>query len=552
MKKYIGIAVVVTLVALGFRLGLALRYPNDAPDDGRLYAQIARNVLNHGSYSTATEAPHPPTLIRVPGYPLFLAGVYKIFAQDNHRAVRVIQAVIDTATCWLIALLAFAWSPAEWSPEKRRRATLMALTLASTCPFVAIYVTTMLTEICTTFFLALFALAATLALKNENRWGSAAWWMASGLVGGMATMFRPDSGIFVIAAGVTLVIVGLPRSLNAWRDSRSGDFKNEWLSRDVANTLICVVMLSVGMACVLAPWTIRNARLFGRFQPIAPIYAKMPGEFVPHGYYLWLRTWVGHSRYVETFQFPLDTRPIRLENAPASAFDSPEERARVAELFDRYHKKPSPPPRAIRASRHAENGRAGSGDDLKGETAGEEESIDQHGSSKGSESSGESRGKANVAMTRDVDADFGEIARGRIARHPVRYYVVLPFKRVLTVWFDNRSQYYPFEGNLLPFSRLDHETHQQYWLPLFAALVWTYTSLAVIGCWVMWRREDSRRWVLFLALLILPRLALLSTLENPEPRYAVQYFALLVAAGALPIATISLRHIGNALPVWRA
>ena len=70
MKKYLAIAVVVTLVALGFRLGLALRYPNDAPDDGRLYAQIARNVLNHGSYSTATEAPHPPTFIRVPGYPL--------------------------------------------------------------------------------------------------------------------------------------------------------------------------------------------------------------------------------------------------------------------------------------------------------------------------------------------------------------------------------------------------------------------------------------------------------------------------------------------------
>jgi len=551
MTKYIGIAVVVTLAALGFRLGLALRYPNDAPDDGRVYAQIARNVLNYGSYSTHNEEPHPPTLIRMPGYPLFLAGTYKIFAQDNNRAVRVIQAVIDTATCWVIALLAFAWSPAEWSREKRRRATFIALTLASTCPFVAIYVTTILTEICTTFFLALLALAATLALKSENRWGSAAWWIASGLFGGMATMFRPDSGIFVIAAGVTLIIVGLHRSLKAWRGSRSGEFRNEWPLRVVANTLIYVVMLSAGMAAVLAPWTVRNARLFGRFQPIAPIYAKMPGEFVPHGYYLWLRTWVGHSRYVETFLFPLDTRPIRIENAPASAFDSPEERARVAELFDRYHKKPSPPPLAIRESRHAENGRAGSGDDAEGENAGEE-SLDKHVSAAQSDSSDRRRddeAKANVEMTREIDAEFGEIARDRIARHPVRYYVVLPFKRVLTVWFDNHSQYYPFQGDLLPLSRLDHETHQQYWLPLFAGLVWTYTSLALIGCWVMWRREGSRRWVLFLALLILPRLTLLSTLENPEPRYVVQYFALVVAVGALAIATISLRQSRNAVPV---
>jgi hypothetical protein len=157
--------------------------------------------------------------------------------------------------------------------------------------------------------------------------------------------------------------------------------------------------------------------------------------------------------------------------------------------------------------------------------------------------------KANVEMTREIDAEFGEIARDRIARHPGRYYVVLPLKRVLTVWFDNHSQYYPFQGNLLPFSRLDRETHQQYWLPLFAGLVWTYTALALIGCWVMWRGEASRRWVLLLALLILPRLALLSTLENPEPRYVVQYFALVVAVGALAIATISLRQIRNALRV---
>lgn len=528
MKKYIGIAVVLTLAALGFRLFLALRYPNDAPDDGRVYAQIARNVLNHGSYSTDAEGPHPPTLIRVPGYPLFIAGVYKIFAQDNDRAVRITQAVIDTATCWVIALVAFAWTPAEWSGEKRRRVLLIALTLASTCPFVAIYVTTILTEICATFFLVLLTLAATLALKNENRPGSAAWWMASGLFGGMASMFRPDSVIFVAAAAVTLVIVGLQRSFDVRRSGRSDEFKNESPSRVVAMIIISAVMLSVGLACTLAPWTMRNARLFGLFQPLAPIYAKMPGAFVPHGYYLWLRTWVGHSRYVETFEFNLDARPIRMENAPASAFDSPAERARVAKLFDRYHKKPSPPPLATRDGGHAESGRAASGDDSRG---------------------GKSRG--NVEMTRDIDAEFGEIARGRIARHPVRYYVVLPFKRVLTVWFDNRSQYYPFQGNLLPLSRLDHETHQQYWLPLFAALVWTYTSLAVIGCWVMWRREDSRRWVLFLSLMILPRLALLSTLENPEPRYVVQYFALLVAAGALAIATISPRRIGNAFPIWR-
>src|ERR687884_671571 len=84
------------LVALGFRLFIALRLPNDEPDDGRVYSQIANNVLDQHVYSIETEAPFEPTYIRLPGYPLFLALVYKTFGRDNNTAVRVIQAVADT------------------------------------------------------------------------------------------------------------------------------------------------------------------------------------------------------------------------------------------------------------------------------------------------------------------------------------------------------------------------------------------------------------------------------------------------------------------------
>jgi hypothetical protein len=36
-----------------------------------------------------------------------------------------------------------------------------------------------------------------------------------------------------------------------------------------------------------------------------------------------------------------------------------------------------------------------------------------------------------------------------------------------------------------------------------------------------------------LALLIIPRLAFLATMENPEPRYVVEFFAFVIAAGSL-------------------
>src|SRR5712692_9764038 len=102
MKKCIGIAVVLLVGALGFRLYLAIKVPNDEPDDGRVYAQISRNVLDHHSYSLETEEPYAPTFIRVPGYPLFLAGIYKVLGEGNNRAVRIAQAVLSTLTCVIV------------------------------------------------------------------------------------------------------------------------------------------------------------------------------------------------------------------------------------------------------------------------------------------------------------------------------------------------------------------------------------------------------------------------------------------------------------------
>src|SRR6185503_15622114 len=193
MKKYAIIAIVLTVGALGFRLLLALRFPTDQPDDGRVYANIARNIIQHGSYSVEVEEPFIPTYIRVPGYPIFLAGVYRVFGVDNNRAVRVIQAVLDTMTCWVIALLALAWAPADWEPDRRRRVLLIGLALAASCPFGAIYVTTILTETWAMLLVTLSVLAATLAFKAQSRVRGLVLWVVAGVLGGAATLVRPDS-----------------------------------------------------------------------------------------------------------------------------------------------------------------------------------------------------------------------------------------------------------------------------------------------------------------------------------------------------------------------
>ena len=73
--------------------------------DSLLYADIARNWLTHGVYGRSLIHPPTiaPTLVRLPGYPAFLALCFAIFGKQNYLAVLYLQVVIDLATCLLIA-----------------------------------------------------------------------------------------------------------------------------------------------------------------------------------------------------------------------------------------------------------------------------------------------------------------------------------------------------------------------------------------------------------------------------------------------------------------
>lgn len=538
MKKYIAIAVFLTLAGFGFRLFLALRLPNDEPDDGRLYARIAMNVLVHRSYSIDTEEPYSPTYIRVPGYPLFLAGVYSVFGHDNNRAVRVIQAALDTATCWLIAWLAIAWAPLAWSHRKRRLLMLIALGAAASCPFSAIYVTTILTEVSTTFLVTTCALTGSLALKSNKRQKSVGWWILAGLTGGLATLFRPDSGLLVAGVGFSLVIIAAYRvARRRIGASESSDALGGAPRQVLTRALAYGAILSIGFIVAIGPWTIRNWRMFHVFQPIAPAQANMPDEFVPRGYIRWLKTWVDDVKYTETLEWGIDEQPFHIDDVPNYAFDSEQERERVTSLFDRYNNPDSktlepaspaavPSPPKVEAPKQPESTTDESSDDAESTDASDDENSDETIET-----------PPPVEMTPDIDAGFAELAQERITRHPIRFYVLVPLKRASSLWFDTHSQYYPFQGELLPLSALDADTHQQYFLPAFVFLTWLYTLLAVAGAVVMWINKSSRRWLLLLALLVIPRMAFLTSMENPEPRYVVEFFAFI-----LPVASIALTH----------
>ena len=99
-------------------------------------------------------------------------------------------------------------------------------------------------------------------------------------------------------------------------------------------------IFSLAFILVLTPWTIRNYRVFGLFQPLTSQHAEMPGEFVPARLFSLAADWVDDSRFTETMLWNLDEQPIRISKIPKQAFDSPEEREQVAALLDQYNHPP--------------------------------------------------------------------------------------------------------------------------------------------------------------------------------------------------------------------
>ncbi|MGI8789156.1 MAG: hypothetical protein ACR2HG_15565 [Pyrinomonadaceae bacterium] len=527
---------VFILLTLASRICVAYFLATDAPGDGAVYSQIAKNLLEQNVYSIETAAPFTPTLIRLPGQPLFIAGVYSIFGHDNNTAVRVVQAVFDTATCVIAALLAFLWTEDE---ERKKRNALWTFVLVSLCPFIVIYAATLLTETLTTFLMAAMTLTATLAFKSQSAIKILLWWIFTGLLAGAAVTLRPDSGLFAAGIGLTLVVSGL-----FLREKNPPKFFRRLLEVVWRGTVF-----SMAFILVLAPWAIRNYRVFGVFQPLAPAHAEMPGEFVAHGYDRWLRTWVDDSRFTEPMLWNLDEKPIRINKIPKSAFDSDEEQARIAALLEQYNNPPGSENQNKSAKSDDDDNNnsddaADSGDDKNDDSAddsassdddkGDDNQADSSDDSGDNDDSDDDDKKYVVKMTPEIDAGFAAIADKKIERAPVRYYLFLPAKRAAALWFDSHSLYYPFGGQMSPVGDLDTDVNQQYWLPLFTALMWIYTLLAIGGAIFLWRNRADKnilRWLILLALMTLPRIVFFSTVENPEPRYVVELFVFAAILG---------------------
>ena len=470
-------------VAAAVLAGLALRsffifkFPVNDTGDAPFYIELAWNWLKNGVYGFPINGHLAPVDMRVPGYPAFLAAILS-FVGPSSRAVMLTQAVIDLATCFLIALMAARLAP----DSSRRPVALAGLWIAALCPFTANYTAVILTETLVTFLTGL----ATLVLLDTALGTPKATrppalplrpafspWFLGGIVVGFGTLVRPETPLLLLAAGLVLVA--------KW-----------WRPVDWRRLVRAVVLMGAGLLLPLLPWAARNWYTLHDLQFLAPRYSELPGEYAPLGFNAWTNTWLWRFRDVYLVTWKLDVEPISIDDIPASAFDSPEERARVAGLLDQYND--------------------------------------------------------TLTLTQSQDHQFDQIARARTARDPLRTYVKIPLLRALTLWFTPRVELLPYAGHLWPLRDEWRDDRKDFGVTLSLVLTnCILIALALAGAWIARRRPG---WAFLIVFILLRTWYFTTFVETPEPRYVLECFpAVLALAGQCWIKRPQTRW-GPAIPLY--
>ncbi len=444
------------LAGLTLRFFFVLKLPVTDSGDAPFYIELAWNWLKKGVYGAVVEGQLMPLDTRVPGYPAFLAAIFSV-SGNSSRAVMLTQAVVDLATCFVVALIAVRLAP----EVSRRRVALAGLWLAALCPFTANYTAVVLTETLVTFLtaLAILLLVEAEARDSANSAGSGTGalspWFLGGVVAGFGALVRPETPLLLLAMGLVLVA--------KWR--RPVD----WMKLARAG-----VLMGVGLLLPLLPWAARNWRTLHEVQFLTPRYIQMPDDFAPVGFNAWTGTWLWRFSDVYITLWRLNSEEIPIGSIPAQAFDSPQERARVANMLDSYN--------------------------------------------------------YTLTLSREQDAQFGAIARERTASHLLRTYVKIPLLRSITMWFAPRVELLPNSSPLRPVRSEWEDDRLDFLATLGLALLnAAYIILALAGAWMV----RGRPGVALLIMFILLRTAYIASfIETPEPRYVLECFPAVLALAA--------------------
>jgi hypothetical protein len=365
--------------------------------DSFVYGEIGKNLLLHGQFALGGVGDKlDPTLIRLPGYPFFLALCFRVFGMENYASAAWVQIPLELVGCLFLADFARRIAPAQL----RSGAAHCTLWVAALCPFTAIYSAMPMAEALTLFAISL-ALWSVARFQTRPGWGYA---LSFAFAVTYAALLRPDGALVAVALAPALLI-GL------WRREGKQEAVDAILPPEKPVTIHTFQIIRMAAVCLLLAltpfviWTVRNWQVFHLFQPLAPRFANDPGQETYPGWERWVKTW--SLDYVSTYNvyWEVPGSPLELNALPGRAFDSAEQYAETVDLVADYNVK------------------------------------------------GQARD-----LVPELDARFGKLADERISAHPLRYYLWLPLGRVADMWLRPRVENLPIDLDWWVYSHHRKET----------------------------------------------------------------------------------------------
>jgi 4-amino-4-deoxy-L-arabinose transferase-like glycosyltransferase len=196
--------------------------------DSHDYHQLAVNLVTRGEFSRSSAAPYEAEVMRTPGYPLFLAAIYRVVGIHPLRVIPF-QIVLSLATLYVTFRIAEGLFG--------ERAGAWAAGLLAADPVSNLYSQLLMTETLFVFFLTV-SVYCFLGTMQGNRWHVGS--VLGSLFLALATYTRPMS--------YYLVLIVLPLILFSYRLSPGGLRK----AAQAALIVLAVQLLFIG------GWQARN------------------------------------------------------------------------------------------------------------------------------------------------------------------------------------------------------------------------------------------------------------------------------------------------------
>jgi 4-amino-4-deoxy-L-arabinose transferase-like glycosyltransferase len=270
-------------VAFGLRLVLAVGVQYQVgktpgrlcliPGDAEGYWELAGRIASGEPYSIFDP---PRRLLRMPGFPALLAMPRFLFG-DNPFMARLHLVLVGTIAC----LLTY-WLGCELADKT---AGILAAAYTALSPTMALFSVLFLSE--TGFAAAMLAsliAAARLLRMDFSNWPlnrNHVLWLAfaAGALIGLATYMRPTWLLVAPGLAFLVVLLGLQfrgegeKTKPEAEPEKYADTNNLKQSTSIIHVpamrarLAAALMICIGTALTLAPWTIRNAVITGHFIP---------------------------------------------------------------------------------------------------------------------------------------------------------------------------------------------------------------------------------------------------------------------------------------------